>query len=48
MSLSDLLIYDVGIEGSIRELLPQLQVLSIERNLIYDWNQVYLIGKELP
>ena len=38
MSLPDLLIHDVGILGSIRELLPNLQVLSIERNLIFDWN----------
>jgi len=22
-------------------------MLSLERNLIYDWNQVYLIGREL-
>lgn len=48
MSLPDLRIADLGIPGSINELLPNLLVLSIERNLLYDWNQVYFIGSELP
>jgi len=47
MSLPDLCISNVGFENSISKLIPNLKMLSLERNLIYDWNQVYLIGREL-
>ena len=48
MSLPDLCISSVGHKNTIGKMLPNLQVLSLERNLIFDWNQVYLIGRELP
>lgn len=41
-------ISNVGIPGYFSNLLPNLRTLSLEANLLFDWNQVYLIGHELP
>jgi len=47
LSVSDCHISDIGPDGSLRALVPKLKSLSIESNLLYDWNQVFLIGREL-
>jgi len=47
LSLPNCNISDIGPDGSLQQLLPNLQILSLEDNLLYDWNQVYLIGREL-
>ena len=47
LSLPRCKISDIGPDGSLKALLPSLKVLSIESNLLYDWNQVFLIGREL-
>jgi len=48
LSLPDLAISDLGGRGHFRQLLPQLQVLSIEENLLFHWDQVFQVGAELP
>jgi len=48
LSLPDLAISDLGGRGHFRQLLPQLQVLSIEKNLLFHWDQVFQVGAELP
>lgn len=47
LSLPQCNISDIGPDGSLRALVPKLTNLSIESNLLYDWNQVFLIGREL-
>jgi hypothetical protein len=48
LSLPDCNISDLGPEGALSKLLPSLKNLSLEGNLLFDWNQIYLLGKELP
>lgn len=31
----------MGAKGYLSKLLPNLEVLSLEKNLIYDWDQVF-------
>lgn len=40
-------ISDIGPEDTLSKIVPMLTTLSLEDNLLYDWNQVYLIGREL-
>ena len=40
-------ISDVGPEDTLSKIVPVLENLSLEDNLLYDWNQIYLIGREL-
>lgn len=40
-------IQDIGGEGDLSRIFPNLTTLSFEDNLLFDWNQVYLIGHEL-
>ena len=47
LSLSNLNISDLGPAGSLGAVLPNLRSLSLEGNLLFDWNQVFLIGREL-
>lgn len=47
LSLPECLISDLGPDGALEKLLPKMKNLSLEGNLIYDWNQIYMIGKEL-
>ena len=47
LSLPGCKISDIGPDGSLQQLLPSVRNLSLEANLIYDWNQVFLIGREL-
>ena len=47
LSLPDCKISDIGPDGSLQQLLPSVTNLSLESNLLYDWNQVFLIGREL-
>jgi len=47
LSLSNCNISDIGPDGSLRSLVPKLTNLSLESNLLYDWNQIFLIGREL-
>lgn len=47
LSLPDCKISDIGPDGSLQQLLPNVKTLSLEANLLYDWNQVFLIGREL-
>lgn len=47
LSLPDCKISDIGPDGSLQKLLPSVKNLSLEANLLYDWNQVFLIGREL-
>ena len=47
LSLPGCNISDIGPDGSLKQLVPNLLILSLEDNLLYDWNQVYLIGREL-
>ena len=48
LSLQAQKISDLGPPGLLGALVPNLRLLSLENNLIFDWNQVYMIGKELP
>lgn len=47
LSLFSAHISDVGPEDALSKIVPRLENLSLEDNLLYDWNQVYLIGREL-
>lgn len=47
ISLYQVNISDLGPAGYFAKILPNLKVLSLERNLIYDWNQIFQIGYEL-
>ena len=47
LSLPGCKISDIGPDGSLQKLLPSVKNLSLEANLIYDWNQIFLIGREL-
>ena len=47
LSLPDCKISDIGPDGSLQQLLPNVSTLSLEANLLFDWNQVFLIGREL-
>lgn len=38
----------MGSLGHISELLKNLKILSLEDNLLSDWNQIYQLGHELP
>jgi len=40
-------ICDIGGKGELSRIFPNLHTLSFEDNLLFDWNQVYLIGSEL-
>jgi len=48
LSLPECNISDLGPDGALEKLLPSMKNLSLEANLLYDWNQIYLIGKEMP
>lgn len=37
-------IQDLGGHGELSRIFPNLTTLSFEDNLLFDWNQVYLIG----
>eukprot|EP01015_Nassula_variabilis_P016791 TRINITY_DN2595_c0_g1_i28.p1 TRINITY_DN2595_c0_g1~~TRINITY_DN2595_c0_g1_i28.p1 ORF type:complete len:473 (+),score=81.31 TRINITY_DN2595_c0_g1_i28:65-1483(+) len=48
ISLFNLKISDLGPEDALGMVLPKLSILSLEQNLLYSWDQIYFIGKELP
>lgn len=48
LSLPSLYISDIGPSGFLRRLTPNLKVLSLEKNLIFSWDQIFQIGHELP
>lgn len=48
LSLPSLHVSDIGPSGFLRRLTPNLKVLSLEKNLIYSWDQIFQIGHELP
>ena len=47
ISLAVLQISNLGEEGYFRKILPNIRVLSLEGNLLFDWQQIYQIGSEL-
>eukprot|EP01017_Pseudomicrothorax_dubius_P034448 TRINITY_DN4721_c0_g1_i3.p1 TRINITY_DN4721_c0_g1~~TRINITY_DN4721_c0_g1_i3.p1 ORF type:complete len:527 (-),score=134.16 TRINITY_DN4721_c0_g1_i3:62-1642(-) len=47
VSLPGLAVSDIGAADALGNILPNVQILSLESNLLYDWNQVFLIGREL-
>lgn len=47
ISLAGSQICDVGENGDLSRIFPNLNTLSFEDNLLFDWHQVYLIGSEL-
>lgn len=40
-------ISDLGDQGYLNRLLPNLQILSLEKNLLFSWHQIFQIGVEL-
>ena len=48
ISLAECKICDLGYLGHMNTLLKNLKQLSLEDNLISDWNQIYQLGYELP
>ncbi|KAL4483876.1 hypothetical protein ABPG72_006251 [Tetrahymena utriculariae] len=47
ISLQEVCISDLGHSNYLRRLLPNLKTLSLEKNLLFDWDQVFQIGYEL-
>lgn len=48
ISLKEVCISDLGHENYLRKLIPNMKTLSLEKNLIFDWDQIFQIGYELP
>lgn len=48
ISLSECRICDLGPKGHLSGILSNLRILSMEDNLISDWDQVFQLGCELP
>ena len=44
ISLAECRICDLGALGHLGDLLKRLRILSLEDNLISDWNQLYQLG----
>jgi hypothetical protein len=44
ISLAECRICDLGPVGHLGELFKSLKILSLEENLLSDWNQVYQLG----
>ncbi|EGR26902.1 tubulin-specific chaperone e, putative [Ichthyophthirius multifiliis] len=47
ISLQEVSISDLERENYLNTLLKNIETLSLEKNLLYDWNQIYQIGNEL-
>jgi tubulin-specific chaperone E len=48
ISLAECKICDLGPLGNLNSLLKSVKVLSLEDNLLSDWQQIYQLGHELP
>jgi hypothetical protein len=48
ISLNKVKISDFGTTNYLRRLLQNMHTLSLEDNLIFDWDQIFQIGNELP
>ena len=44
INLPDVQICDLDDIGVLRNMFPKLEIFSLEKNLLHDWNQVYLVG----
>jgi hypothetical protein len=47
LSVPDLIISNLGPEDTLKNIIPSVRNLSLERNLIFDWNQIYQMGREI-
>ena len=47
ISLAECRICDLGPKGHLSDLLSNLKILSLEDNLLSDWNQIFQLGLEL-
>ena len=47
ISLQNLKISDLGPVNYLKRIMPNLKILSLEENLIFDYNQFFQIGAEL-
>lgn len=48
ISLQDLQISTIGLPNTLRSILPNLRILSLEKNLLFDFQQVLHLGYEFP
>jgi hypothetical protein len=48
VALESLKISELGIPGTLRELMPGVMQLHLDMNLLYSWDQYFFLIKELP
>lgn len=44
INLPDVHICDLGGEGVLRNMFPKVEIFSLEKNFLHDWDQAYLVG----
>jgi len=48
LGINDSKVRNFGTVGTLHQLMPKMRNLSLERNLIYSWEQIIHAGTELP